>query len=256
MSTLTPDERATRAGSAQRTLVTVAAGALAGRVRVGLRADGASDRPVVRPMLLTTDTQGARVALVPEGALLLAGDAIAIDVEVGDGLTLDLVEPAGTVAYDMRGDQATWDVRVVLGAGARLTWHGEPFVVAAGARVRRTTAVTVGAGAALALRETLVLGRHDEPSGVLVQELEATDADGNPLLVEELLVSPATLPVILGGHRVVDSVVVLGAEVGAVDGCCRLDLECGGTVLRQLADVAHRGLTDTHWRAAVDAVAR
>ena len=120
--------------------------------------------------------------------------------------------------------------------------------------MRRRTSVTLGAGAVMALRERWVLGRHGEPAGVLVQSFEATGADGGPLLVEELSLSPASVPILLGGRRVVDSLVVLGVDLPTVPDATRLDLECGGTVLRQLADHAHAGLTDGHWRAAVDAV--
>ena len=74
-----------------------------------------------------------RLALVATQALLLAGDHVRIEVVVHGPVQLDLVETAGTVAYDMRGGSASWEVDVVLRNGARLTWDGEPFVVAAGA---------------------------------------------------------------------------------------------------------------------------
>jgi len=253
MSTLTPDERATRAAGPQQTLVSVSAGVSGSRVRVELLAQGPPERPVVRPMLLAAALRGARVALVPEGALLLAGDAVAIDIRVDAGLSLELVEPAGTVAFDMRGGAASWDVRVTLGTGARLVWHGEPFVVAAGARVRRTTSVELGDGAALALRETLVLGRHGEPAGALLQSTEVVDAAGEPLLVEELALDRSTAGMVLGGHRVLDTALVIGTDLPAA-GPDRLDLECGGALLRRLANDAHEGLAAAQWHAAAAAV--
>ena len=79
-----------------------------------------------------------RVALVPEQAVLLAGDHVTVSVRVPAGRVLDIVEPGGTVAYAMRGGQARWDVTVEIEEGAGLVWHGQPFVVAAGADVRRT----------------------------------------------------------------------------------------------------------------------
>jgi urease accessory protein len=210
-------------------------------------------------MLLTADERRARVALVPDGALLLAGDAIAIRVDVGPGAVLELVEPAGTVAYDMRGGHATWSVDVRLGQGAALIWAGEPFVVAAGARVRRTTSVQIADGAVLAVRETLVLGRSGERPGQVWQRTTAVDAHGEPLLVEELALDADRAPLLLGGKRVVDTVVVLGARIPDVTellGCHRFDLERSGTVLRRLADEAHRGLGDEHWAAALDTIPR
>ena len=68
-----------------------------------------------RPMLTRTRTEvrsshlrrsapdRARVALVPEQAVLLAGDHVTVSVRVGAGAALEIVEPGGTVAYAMRG---------------------------------------------------------------------------------------------------------------------------------------------------------
>jgi len=206
-------------------------------------------------MLLDSGPDRARIALVPDGALLLAGDAIRLHIEVGPGMRLDLVEPGGTVAYDMRGDEATWDVRIDLGEDATVVWAGEPFVLAAGSRVRRTTAVCLGAGARLAVRETLVLGRHRERTGHLSQTWSALRPDGHPLLMEELIVDEtAHRPGILGGHRVLGSVVALGIDVA--DSVCpqgRMDLEQGGTVWRGLDEEAHRAIPAGAWQAVLDA---
>ncbi|WP_345527952.1 urease accessory protein UreD [Nocardioides endophyticus] len=259
MSTLTPDRRTTAPTGPQLTTISVRRTEDEGAVRVGLGASGGPGRPVIRPMLLAVDERRARVALVPDGALLLADDAVAIHIDVGPGAGLELIEPAGTVAYDMRGGRATWDVDVRLGQGATLTWAGEPFVVAAGALVRRTTTVQVADGATLALRETLVLGRSGEPAGQVRQRTAAVDEHGDPLLVEELALDADRAVMLLGGKRVVDTVMVLGArvpELAGTLGCHRFDLERSGTVLRRLADEAHRGLADAHWAAAVDTIAR
>lgn len=249
MTTLLPD----RAG-VRRTRLRVDA-ASGGRARVIAATSGDSARPCVRTVILQSAPGYARVALVPDGALLLADDAIALDIRVGTACRLDLVEPSGTVAYDMRGGSATWDVRIDLGAGARLTWAGEPFVLSAGARVRRTTEVTLGAGARLALRETLVLGRHHERIGALEQHWTACGPDGAEVLVEELtLGGTAHRPGILGGNRVIGSVVALGIDVPAeVSPEDRLDLDEGGTLWRRLAGEAHRAVPEEAWRAVLDA---
>ncbi|MBL0748353.1 urease accessory protein UreD [Nocardioides baculatus] len=208
-------------------------------------------------MLLSSTTTSARVCLVPEGALLLADDEVELVVEVGPGAGLELVEPGGTVAYDMRGGTARWDVDVTLGDHARLVWGGEPFVLAAGADVRRHTRVRVGTGARLALRETLVRGRHGEPGGRMVQRLEVVDQDASPLVVEELAVDPSTARGVLGLHRVVASVLALGldlpAEVLTED---RYDLEAGGTWWRRLGDEVHRTVAQDAWSTAREQVSR
>lgn len=247
MTTLLPDQT-----SARHTVLTVMAAE--GRARVLSSTTGDPATPCLRPMVLDCGPDHARVALVPDGALLLTGDAIRLHVEVGPGMRLDLVEPGGTVAYDMRGGEATWDVRLDLAAGATVVWAGEPFVLAAGSQVRRTTSVRLGAWARLAMRETLVLGRHRERTGHLNHLWSALGPDGEPLLVEELVVDEtAHRPGILGGHRALASVVALGFDVG--DACPegRLDLEHGGTIWRGIADEAHRAVPAGAWQAVLDA---
>lgn len=249
MTTLLPDRADVR-----RTRIRVDA-APGGRARVLATTSGDPERPCLRTVIQDSGEGRARLALVPDGALLLAGDAIALDIRVGTGCRLDLVEPGGTVAYDMRGGSATWDVRLDLGPGAVLTWAGEPFVLSAGARVSRSTAVHLGAGAQLAVRETLVLGRSHERIGRMDQQWTAYDAEGGELLVEHLsLGSSAHRPGILGGNRVLGAVVALGIDVPAgVEARDRLDLEEGGSLWRRLATDAHLAVPEEAWRAVLGA---
>ncbi|CAN5179526.1 hypothetical protein BH09ACT12_BH09ACT12_06360 [soil metagenome] len=221
-----------------------------GRAAVRIGATGGPGRPRVRAMLLSSTTTGARVCLVPEGALLLGGDLVEIDVTVGPGASLELVEPAGTVAYDMRGASARWDVEVRVGRGGTLIWGGEPFVVSAGAHVGRTTRVVLADEARLALRETLVLGRHGETSGRLDQRLEVTRTSGEPVLVEQLTLDQHARPGVLGGLRVVSTALALGLilpESLASDG--RFDLESGGVWWRRLGVETHRCIPHETWSA-------
>lgn len=249
MTTLLPD----RAG-VRRTQIRVDA-ATGGRARVLATTSGDPARPCLRTVILDSGPDYARIALVPDGALLLADDAISLDIHVGTGIRVELIEPGGTVAYDMRGGRATWEVTLDLAAGARLTWAGEPFVLSAGARVRRTTDVTMGAGARLAVRETLVLGRHQERIGELEQHWTARTSDGAEILVDDLTIGgSAHRPGILGGNRVIGSVVALGFDVPA-ESCPedRLDLDESGTLWRRLAVEAHLAVPAQAWQAALDA---
>ena len=139
----------------------------AGRVRCDLRPGALS------PRVLSTGPGVARVALVATRALLLGGDRVRVEVHVGEGVELELVEVSGTVAYAGRGRSASWDVDVRVDAGGLLVWDALPFVVADGADVERTTRVSLadggarGAGGVALLRETLVLGRTGESGGRL-----------------------------------------------------------------------------------------
>ena len=233
-----------------RTRISVTRPVSGGRVVVGMSTDGPDQRPVIRPMLLSSDADGARVSLVPEGALLLAGDAISIDVSVGPGVRLDLNEPGGTVAYAMGGDCASWDVSIDLAPSATLVWAGEPFVVSQGARVDRHTSITVGEGARLALRETVVLGRHNERPGSLRQDLAVTSSDGTPMLAESLAVGPDSGRLLIGGSRVISTVLLLGERLPPTHNGTRLELEAEGTCVRTLSTDAHRGDLTSAWSDA------
>lgn len=221
-----------------------------GRVAVGLTSAAAGDGPVVRPVLVSSDEYGAQVSLVPEGALLLSGDDVLIEVYVGCGLRLELVEPGGTVAYVMEGGSASWEVRIDLAAKATLVWAGEPFVVSAGATVDRTTTVTVGSGAVLAVREMLVLGRHGERPGTVRQELAVTGPLGVPILHETFHVGPQSSSLLLGGARAIGTVLLVGGRLPVTSDGTRLDLHEEGTVVRSLATEAHRAAPVQAWRAA------
>jgi urease accessory protein len=172
---------------------------------------------------------GTQVALVPEQAVLLADDRVEVQVRVGAGRVLEIIEPGGTVAYAMRGSSARWDVSVEVEEGGSLVWHGEPFVVSQGADVRRHLTLELGAASRVVLRETLVLGRSGEAPGRLVSRTDVR-GDGVPVLVEEL-----DAAVGMGSHRVLDQVLCLGTGC-ASDG---LVLESGDRLHRWLGAETH-----------------
>lgn len=200
------------------------------------------------------DADGARVALVATTALLLGGDHVEFDVRVGAGGWLDIVETAGTVAYDARGVPSGWTVRARLGAGARLTWNGEPFVIADGAAVHRVTEVDLDPGATACLRETLVFGRVGEAGGAL-RSTTRVRLDGTDLLVEDLDLPDAGVrsgPGLLGSCRIIDSVLLLGAAAPpdpVLPAGARYDLAGSGTIARVLAGDTDRSGLDAVWHA-------
>jgi urease accessory protein len=219
-----------------------------GRVRTRLEGGALS------PRLLRSDASGAAVAVVATGALLLGGDHVDVEVEVGEGASLEIVETAGTVAYDAGGEPSSWAVRVRLGAGARLTWEGLSFVVADGADVLRSTDVELGDGARALLREVLVLGRTGETGGALRARTSVRQA-GAELLVEDLDLGPTarTAPGVLGRARVVDTVLALGWRPGpAGDPSARgtrFDLDGAGALARLLGTAAHSASLSPWWSA-------
>jgi urease accessory protein len=189
--------------------------------------------------VIRADGTGARIGLVATEALLLGGDQIDIEIEVGPGCWLELVETAGTVAYDANGVSSSWTVRIRVGAGGVLLWAGEPFVVSHGANVRRRTVIDLDEGAVACLRETIVLGRTGETGGAIRSHMSVRRSQ-KTLLEEDLDLTDIgvrRLPGILGSARVIDSAILLGMRAPVIPELHsgqRFDLDGPGSVARSL----------------------
>jgi urease accessory protein len=211
----------------------------------------------ISPRVLQVTDSGARVGLVATVALLLGGDHLEIDISVGPGAWLEIVETAGTVAYDAGGVASSWTVRAQLAENAVLIWLGEPFVVAQGANVRRSTSIELAEGAVACLRETLVLGRTGETGGTVRSRMSVGIA-GATLLLEDLeLGAHRGLPGVIGAARVVDSLALLGTRAPADPEMLtgnRFELDGPGTIARHLGMSAASspvGPIGAAWRSAV-----
>ncbi|MCI9859610.1 urease accessory protein UreD [Microbacterium proteolyticum] len=210
---------------------------------------------LIVPRLIARRGRHVEVALVAGRAMLLPGDHVHLDIRVGEGCTLDLIDIGGLVVYgrpDLGDEPSGWRADITLGPGARLTWEGLPTVVTADGELVRSTVLRLASGASVALLETLVLGRTGEAGGRLRSDLDAADAAG-PLLRESLEVrGDRPEPGVLGRSRVMDSIVVLGDRLDAVDeaGITRLDLAGDGTTLRYLGEAAHHSPLGELWRIA------
>lgn len=146
-------------------------------------------------------------------ALLLGGDAVRIDVEVGAGGCLELRDIAGTVAYDGRGVASSWEVHLRLGEGASLIWAGEPLVLAEGSEVERTLHLDLADEASALIRETSVFGRVGEVGGSLLSRTRL-NRDHRPVLIEDQHLDRLSRrrPGILDGVRVMDIIFSLGGN--------------------------------------------
>jgi urease accessory protein len=209
-----------------------------GRVRV------TSSGGPFRVITLAVGLGSARVALVPDRALLLAGDSVAMSITVESGLSLHVVETSGTVAYDMRGSSASWTVSASVGPEAGLVLDSLPWVSACGSRVVRSMDVSLADSATLLARETLVLGRSGEGPGSLVARTSVS-REGRPVMVEELCSAH------LAPYRIVDSVLAIG--LSATVDVRALTLESGDRLWRRLGREAHETAVDLDpiWAALV-----
>jgi len=231
--------------------------------RIGVRAAPGRARLAltsgpVSPRVLRTTGAGARIALVATTALLLSGDHVLIDIDVGDGAWLEIVEIAGTVAYDAAGEASSWTVRAHVGDGGALIFSGLPFIVSDGANTLRRTSIDLGADAVGYLRETLVLGRAGEIGGAVRSSLSVSK-DGSQLLVEDLDlrdVQTRRLPGVLGDARVLDTVGIFGLRAPAAPALPpghRFELDGPGTIARSLtarADQSPLEQVIRSWRSA------
>jgi len=185
------------------------------RIRVERSAEGsrvALAGDLLRPQRVADGPDGPRIGLVATTALLLGGDEVELAVEVGPRATLDLFDVAGTVAYHGRGRPASWRTTLSLADGAALCYAGQPFVVSDGADVTRVLSLDVAGSSRLRLRETLVLGRVGQTGG-RVRSRTDLRVDGVAAWREDTDLDPAgirDLPGLLGGRRVVDTVLTVG----------------------------------------------
>jgi urease accessory protein len=163
--------------------------------------------------VLGREAGAVRAAFVPTQAGPLAGDRDRARIVVGAGATL-VVEPVAATLALPGAARTLLALDITIEAGGRLVLDEGPLVVAAGADVLRRCALTLGEGAAAALRETVVLGRDGEPRGTLDGTLRVT-LDGRALLHDGLRVGPGrddahvALP---PGHRVVATACLLGVR--------------------------------------------
>lgn len=192
---------------------------------------------LLRPQRVADGPDGPRIGLVATTALLLGGDEVQLTVELAAGTTLELFDVAGTVAYHGRGRPAAWRTTLSVADGACLSYAGQPFVVSDGADVTRTLDLDLARSARLRLRETLILGR-DGQTGGRVHSKTMLRVGGVEAWREDTDLDPAGIrdrPGLLGGHRVVDTVLAVGQpDVPAPPAVAYALLGGVGTVTRWL----------------------
>ena len=171
--------------------------------------------------------------LVASGAGPVGGDDLHLDLDVRRGASV-VVRSAGATMVLPGPTGAPSRLRVKARVEGSLTWQPEPTILVAGCDHRATTRIQLAPGATLVWRDEVVLGRHAEGSGSLLQRLHV-DRAGAPLLRTELPVGPrwpgAEGPAGTDGALVVSSLLVVGiSEPELPDGA-------DGAVMRLADDV-------------------
>jgi urease accessory protein len=186
------------------------------------------------------------VYLVGGAAGPLGGDSLALRIAVGPGAFLRVRTAAASIALPgPDGAESVLRVCATVADGGRLEYLPEPVVVTGGARHATLVSVTLSAGAALVLRDEVLLGRHGEAGGTARSVLRVSCA-GRPLLRQSLEVSgtdPVSLgPAVLAGHRAVGTLLRAGGAAGrsATDADDAVLAGAGGSPGDDPADAAGR----------------
>lgn len=209
------------------------------------------------PLTLRPDSTGT-VWLVASAAGPMGGDDLNLRIEVAEGARVTVHSAAAQLVLPGTTDApARLTIEVHLAEGAHLTWSPEPTVIATGATLHQRTSVDMTETANLTWRETVVLGRHDEPAGHLTSALRV-DRAGQPLLRHTLKVpTPAWQgPAGLAGARAIAAELRAGREaapVQTVPGSCRgdaavvLPLDGNGALAMAASPAAREAIARLDW---------
>jgi urease accessory protein len=164
------------------------------------------------PISLRETAEG--LFLVASGAGPVGGDDLELDVAVGAGASLVVRSAAAQLVLPgPTGAPSTLTIRARVEGS--LVWEPEPTVLVAGCDHTTTVQLDLAEDASVEWRETVVLGRHGEASGSMLQRLVVERA-GRPLLRNEVPLGPrwpgSDGPAGVHGARVVTSVLVVGGD--------------------------------------------
>ncbi|WP_369201380.1 urease accessory protein UreD [Streptomyces sp. PU-14G] len=152
----------------------------------------------------------ARVSVAAGAAGPIGGDELRLEVEVGAGSVLVLGEVSPSLLLPGReGSPSTMRVRIRVARGGTLVWLPEPLIAARGCDHVNEVRVDLADGAALLMREEVVLGRHGETGG-RVRLSTRVRRSGRALFCQDLELGAGSggTPVVAGGHRAVGSLLV------------------------------------------------
>ena len=139
---------------------------VAGGIRSTFKAAGGitalsdlSERGGYRLGLPSTFALHAEAVQVNTGGGVVGGDRLEFSVGVGQGADVVYATQAAERIYRSLSPAAEIDVRISLGAGARLDWLPQQTLLYSGARLKRRFEIDLAADSRLLMVETLTFGR-------------------------------------------------------------------------------------------------
>jgi urease accessory protein len=158
------------------------------------------------------------VYLVSAAGGPVGGDVLELRIEVRRGAALRLRTVAASVALPgLEGAESVLAVHASVAHDGVLEYLPEPTVVADGARHTTDIQVDLASGAALVLRDEVILGRHGERGGACRTRLRC-DYDGKPLLRHDVVLDGTDEvslgPAVLAGNRAYGTVLRAGESPG------------------------------------------
>ncbi|NLA35734.1 MAG: urease accessory protein UreD [Actinobacteria bacterium] len=156
--------------------------------------------------------------IVGSGAGPLGGDELRFDITVGAHACVDLASIAAQIVLPgPTGERSHQITNVVVGPGATLRYRPEPVIAVEGCDHVATTVIALASDATLVWEESIVLGRHGEGPGSILQRLRI-DRGGSALHRNDLAFGPRyggwNSGVVLGGHRCLTTELLVGPGAG------------------------------------------
>jgi len=156
----------TRVMAAKSTETVFAANRAVGRIELAVKAHGGVTRRArvheagsLRVRCPNTTTSDMEAVILNTAGGVAGGDALGLDIAVGEGASLVVTTAAAEKVYRALGPEAVIDVSLEVAAGASLAWLPQETILFDRARLSRSIEVDLAADARLKLAEGIVFGR-------------------------------------------------------------------------------------------------
>lgn len=184
--------------------------------------DGLAQQGSAKAILPRVHRPDPEVVFLNTAGGLTGGDQIAFELDLAPGAQAVATSQTAERAYASLAETgpARMDVRLRLGAGARLDWLPQETILFDRAALHRRTEITLEGDAECLWCETVVLGRA--AMGETLRDLDFADwrqvtRDGRPVMVEPLRLSTQTLadhanPATLNGAVALSTVALIAPD--------------------------------------------